>query len=88
MQEPAANWDLRRIEFCFPYLRVLMHGRPESGEECPKRVPMSRGHRAKVFSPFDALDGFSAQIRQKDRLMEETVLKKTEEENCMFREAT
>ena len=44
------------------------------------------GKRAKIFAPFDALDGFSAMIRQKDRLCEETVREKTDGDPCAFRE--
>ena len=84
MREAESNWDRRRIDGSFPYVRILMQGRPKRGEEALwKHPPMDRRHRAKIFAPFDALDGFSALIRQKDRLREEAVPEKTEENICV-----
>ena len=54
----------------FRYREVFLRGKPER----PARHPaMDTGHRAKIFAPFDALDGFSAEIKKKDRLFEEEV---------------
>ena len=83
MRKVESNWDLRRIDRSFPYLRVLMQGRPEHPEDDPKHSPMDRGHRAKIFAPFDALEGFSEMVGQKDRLFEEAVPEKTEENICI-----
>ena len=83
MREAGPNWDLRRIDRSFPYLRVLMRGRPEQREDDPKHPPMDRGHRAKIFAPFDALEGFSELVEQKDRLFEEAAPEKTEENICI-----
>jgi len=84
MQKAESNCDLRYcVSRSFPYLRVLMQGRPEHRETVQKHPPMDRGHRAKIFAPFDALDGFSEQIRQKDRLREEAVPEKNEENVCI-----
>ena len=77
-REAEPNWDRQEVPVSFPYLRVLIRGRPEHAEECPEHPPMDRGHRAKIFAPFDALDGFSAEIRKKDRLFEEAAPGKTE----------
>ena len=71
MRKAGSNCDLRKVFPSFPYLRVLLQGRPSHGED-PKHPPMDRGHRAKIFAPFDALDGFSSEIREKDRLCDET----------------
>ena len=71
MHKAKSNWNRLRISPSFPYLRILEHGKPEHREEAPKHPPMDQGHRAKIFAPFDALDGFSEMIRQKDRLPEE-----------------
>lgn len=71
MRKAVSNWDLRRIDVSFPYLRVLLRGRPERGEMPGKHLPMDREHRAKIFAPFDALDGFSEMIREKNRFREE-----------------
>ena len=87
MRKAGPNCTLRKVPVSFPYLRVLMQGRPEHREENPKHPPMDRGHRAKIFAPFDALDGFSAEIKKKDRLFEEAVPEKTEGGNIRgFRE--
>ena len=83
MREAESNWDQRRIDASFPYIRILMQGRPDNGETLLKHPPMDLGHRAKIFAPFDALDGFSALIRQKDRLREEAAPEKTEENICV-----
>ena len=86
-KKAESNCTLRKVPISFPYLRVLMQGRPEHREENPKHPPMDRGHRAKIFAPFDALDGFSAEIKKKDRLFEEAVPEKTEGGNIRgFRE--
>ena len=88
MRKAEANWDLNRVDVSFPYIRLLVSGRPERETErlLEKHPPMDRGHRAKIFAPFDALDGFSAQIRQKNRLFEEAAPEKTMDEPCEFRE--
>lgn len=79
MRKEQPNWDLRRIDRSFPYLRTLMRGKPERPADERKHPPMDRGHRAKIFAPFDALDGYSEMIRQKDRLGEEAAGKMPEE---------
>ena len=83
MRKAKSNCTLQKVPLSFPYLRVLMQGRPEHRED-PKHPPMDRGHRAKIFAPFDALDGFSAEIKKKDRLFEEAAPEKTEENICGF----
>ncbi|MBO4297343.1 MAG: hypothetical protein J5998_00975 [Clostridia bacterium] len=52
----------------FPYLATIFQGPPEHDHDAfsfshPK---MDRGKRAKIFAPFDALDGYGAAIRSKD----------------------
>ncbi len=87
MQKAAKpNWDQRRVRPDFPYLRTLMRGCPARGTDpMPGKHPrMDIGHRAKIFAPFDALDGFSALIRQQDCLREEPAPEKTEENICEF----
>ena len=47
----------------FPYLDVLQKGRPLHEKTDPFRIrhpSMDTGRRAKIFAPFDALRGFSA----------------------------
>ena len=39
MREATANWNLRKIDLSFPYIRVLVQGRPEHREDFPKHPP-------------------------------------------------
>lgn len=84
MREAVSNWDRRCIPVSFPYLRVLMRGRPGHGEDdFSRRHPqMNREHRARIFAPFDALDGFMDLVHEKDRLREEAA-EKTEPGNIL-----
>ena len=54
----------------FPYTAVFLHGRPrhEDDEFSRAHPPMDRGRRAKIFAPFDALDGYGTAIRAKNAL--------------------
>ena len=61
MREPKPNWDLVRIPVSFPYILLLFRGAPSFS-----RPRMAREHRAKLFAPFDALDGFSDTIRDRN----------------------
>jgi hypothetical protein len=45
---------------------------------------MDRVHRAKIFAPFDALDGYSELIDKKSRTYDEEPPVKTEENICMY----
>jgi len=70
MRKAEPNWNLRRIPVSFPYIRLLVHGAPQPGSSARPRMPRER--RAKIFAPFDALDGFSDSIRSRnDALVEE-----------------
>ena len=52
----------------FPYKRAFLAGRPVHNQDdfSRKHPKMARGHRAKIFAPFAALDGFGGQIKTKD----------------------
>lgn len=55
----------------FKYADVLEHGRPAHAVNdsfAVKHPAMSLGKRAKIFSPFDALKGFSEAVEAKDEL--------------------
>ena len=57
----------------FPYRDIFLKGRPKHEKYSPfwiKHPPMSAAHRAKIFSPFDALAGFDEAIAAKDVLYE------------------
>ena len=53
----------------FRYREVFLKGRPRHDRYDPFRIrhpSMDRGHRAKIFAPFDALEGFDEGIRNKE----------------------
>lgn len=77
MSETLPNWDLRRIPAAGPYVRVLARGCPALTGSCfPLLHPqMERGRRAKIFAPFDALEGFSDRIRTRDSELVRTMEK-------------
>ena len=64
MRKAEPNWDLLRVPANFPYLRLLFYGIPPAAS--PARFPIPREHRAKLFAPFDALEGFSDSIRDRN----------------------
>ena len=68
MNAPAPNCDLRQVHVSGPYMRVLLRGRPvHTDDDFSLRHPrMERSLRAKIFAPFDALEGFSDRIRTRD----------------------
>lgn len=62
MRKAEPNWDLQRIPATYPYVRLLVRGAP-----APSAHPrMPRERRAKLFAPFDALEGFSDRIRDRN----------------------
>ena len=68
MDHAVSNWNLRRIPASSPYIRVLIRGCPvHAGDGFVFRHPrMEHSLRAKIFAPFDALEGFSDRIRTRD----------------------
>lgn len=57
----------------FKYRDVAKQGRPRHerwDSFCLKHPPMTAAHWAKIFSPFDALDGFDERIAEKEVLYE------------------
>ncbi|MBR4204451.1 MAG: hypothetical protein IKQ92_03145 [Clostridia bacterium] len=51
----------------FQYAKTLLAGPPRYDDIfLRKHPPMDRTHRAKIFAPFDALDGFDHTLRFKD----------------------
>ena len=57
----------------FRYREVFLMGRPrhETDPFGIRHPKMDRGHRAKIFSPFDALKGFSEAVQAKTVLYED-----------------
>ena len=60
----------------FPYLQVLMEGRPQHDTDdfCFRHPQMEQGKRAKLFAPFDALDGYGESISSKNILYTDPVI--------------
>ena len=80
MQKAESNCNLHRIDASFPYLQTFMRGKPEN----PERRKMDLVHRAKIFSSFDALEGYSALIKETNRNFHEKPPEKTEPNICVF----
>ncbi len=84
MRQAESNCSLRKVDLSFPYLQVLMQGKPQHGEDYLKHPPMDLIHRAKIFAPFDALQGYSEKIRKADRSFDEPVRERMESNICTF----
>ena len=60
----------------FRYREVFLKGKPCHDKYDPFRAGhprMNRGHRAKIFAPFDALKGFNEAVAAKDVLYEDRI---------------
>ena len=60
----------------FQYREVFLRGKPQHDRYDPFRLRhprMDTGHRAKIFSPFDALRGFNEAVAAKDVRYEDRV---------------
>lgn len=61
-------WHGRLVSLQFPYLQALFQQRPRHrmDEFEFQHPPMEREKRAKIFAPYDALDGYSASVKKKN----------------------
>jgi hypothetical protein len=61
-------WEGRLVSLQFPYLQALFQQRPRHRMDDFEfhHPPMERGKRAKIFAPYDALDGYSASVKKKN----------------------
>ena len=68
--------DGRVIPLTFPYLSILMQGRPqhEMDEFAFRHPRMDQGKRAKIFAPFDALDGYSESVSSKNIIYTDKII--------------
>lgn len=60
----------------FRYREVFLKGKPRHDRYDPFRIRhprMNRGHRAKIFAPFDALKGFNEAVAAKDVLYDDRI---------------
>ena len=67
-QQQYILWDGLLVPVDFPYLNALLLGRPRHTiDDFSFRHPqMEQSKRAKIFSPFDALDGYGESIEGKN----------------------
>ena len=84
MQQAESNCSLIKVDLSFAYLQVLMQGMPRHPENNLKHPPMDLIHRAKIFAPFDALEGYSEKIHEKDCGFHESFPEREEENICEF----
>ena len=65
--DPCFIYHGKIIPQDFPYVCILVQGRPRHHKDAfsCRHPPMERGKRAKIFAPFDALDGYSDCIASK-----------------------
>ena len=68
--------DGRAIPMDFPYLQVLMEGRPQHDTDdfCFRHPQMEQGKRAKLFAPFDALDGYGESVSSKNTVYTDKII--------------
>lgn len=60
----------------FRYREVFIKGKPQHDKFDPFRIKhpeMDHGRRANIFSPFDALKGFSEAVSAKDVLYDDRI---------------
>ena len=70
LQPESIVWNGKEIPLSFPYIAVYLQGRPrhQYDEFSRKHPSMERGKRAKIFAPFDALDGYGDAVHSKNIL--------------------
>ncbi len=68
VQPSSIDIDNVTIPLAFPYIVAFLQGKPQhNGDDFSiKHPPMERGKRAKIFAPFDALDGYGDAVRSKN----------------------
>ena len=74
----------------FPYLQVLMEGRPQHDTDdfCFRHPQMEQGKRAKLFAPFDALDGYGESISSKNTVYTDKIILDESEKEELARRLT
>jgi len=82
-QPSSMDFDSVSVPRNFPYIVAFLQGKPQHfGDDFfKKHPPMDRGKRAKIFAPFDALDGYGDAVRSKNVIyMNKTELDESEKE--------
>ena len=74
----------------FPYRDVFLRGRPEHRDDgfWDEHPKMERERRAKLFAPFDALDGYGDAIRAKNAVYEEKPRLSPDQQEALNRSLT
>ena len=69
-------WHGILVSVQFPYQEALLHGRPQHKMDdfAFHHPPMERGKRAKIFSAFDALDGYGENIASKNTVYTDKII--------------
>ena len=70
VQSSCIEIDNVPVPLNFPYITALLEGKPQHycDDFSMKHPQMERGKRAKIFAPFDALDGYGEAVRSKNIL--------------------
>ena len=68
VQPRVLSWDGMEIPADFPYITAIVEGPPIHDHDAfsLKHPRMDLGKRAKIFAPFDALDGYSDAVKSKN----------------------
>ena len=68
VQPSSVDIDNVSVPLAFPYIVAFLQGKPQHIDDdfSIKHPPMERGKRAKIFAPFDALDGYGDAVRSKN----------------------
>ncbi|MBR3019904.1 MAG: hypothetical protein IKH57_22990 [Clostridia bacterium] len=76
MEQALFLLDGRAVPPDFPYLQVLMQGRPrhDGDDFCFRHPRMEQSKRAKLFAPYDALDGYSDSVREKNTVYTDRII--------------
>ena len=87
LQPDSVILDGKEIPLSFPYIAVYLRGKPHHymDEFSHKHPNMEREKRAKIFAPFDALDGYGDAVRSKNVEYTDKVVLDNEEKEEIYR---
>ena len=90
LEQQYILWNGFLVPVDFPYLNTLLLGRPRhTMDDFFFRHPqMDQGKRAKVFAPFDALDGYGESISEKNTVYTDKIILDESEKEELNRRLT
>ena len=90
LEQQYILWNGFLVPVDFPYLNTLLLGRPQhTMDDFFFRHPqMDQGKRAKVFAPFDALDGYGESISEKNTVYTDKIILDESEKEELNRRLT